>query len=180
MTTAYEWLLKDQGLKPRHIALVGDSAGGALALTTIASARARDLPLPAATMPISPWAGWDISGKTYETNAHRDAFVSKDTTEFLGPLFIGPEGDRYDPLANPLYTDYSGYPPIYLTVGNAETLLDDSIRIVEKAKQAGVEVKFDCYDDMQHVFQFLAGVAPEADDVIQRMAQWVRPRIGLA
>ncbi len=39
MVTAYRWLLEREGLKPQHIALTGDSAGGALALTTIAAAR---------------------------------------------------------------------------------------------------------------------------------------------
>lgn len=180
MTTAYQWLLETEGLKPQRIALVGDSAGGALALTTIANARGRGLPLPAATMPISPWAGWDTSGKTYDTNAHRDALVSRDTTNGLGSLFIGEKGDPKHPLANPLYTDYAGFPPIYITVGDAETLLDDSRRIAQRARQAGVEVRIDEHPDMQHVFQFMAGSAPEADAAIQDMARWVKPRLGLA
>ena len=41
-------------------------------------------------------------------------------------------------------------------------------------------MKIDEFPDMQHVFQFLAGAAPEADDAIARMAQWVRPKLGLA
>jgi monoterpene epsilon-lactone hydrolase len=180
MVTAYEWLLEEERLQPARIALTGDSAGGALALTTIAAAREKGLPLPVATMPISPWAGWDTSGSTYDTNATRDALVSRDTTNALGSLFIGPNGDPKHPLANPLYTNYAGFPPIYITVGDAETLLDDSLRIVDRARAAGVEVKIDLYPDMQHVFQFLAGTAPEADAAIQQMAEWVRPKLGLA
>ena len=53
MVKAYRWLL-DQGIAPGHIALTGDSAGGCLAVTTILAARERGLPLPAATMPLSP------------------------------------------------------------------------------------------------------------------------------
>ncbi len=180
MVTAYRWLLEREGLKPQHIALTGDSAGGALAVTTIAAARDRGLPLPAATMPMSPWAGVDTSGETYETNKDRDALVSRDTTTSLGGLFIGENGDPKDPLANPLYTDYSKFPPIFITVGDAETLLDDSRRMAERAKKAGVEVRIDVFPDMQHVFQFLAGAAPEADDAIKRMAEWVRPKLGLS
>ncbi|MFT4103432.1 MAG: alpha/beta hydrolase [Burkholderiaceae bacterium] len=179
MTTAYQWLLEKEGIKPAHIAFVGDSAGGALALTTIANARERGLPLPVATLPISPWAGWDTSGKTYDTNADRDALVTRDTTNGLGSLFIGEDGDPKHPLANPLYTYYTGFPPIYITVGDAETLLDDSRRIAERARQAGVEVRIDEYPDMQHVFQFMAGAAPEADAAIEDMARWIKPRLGL-
>ncbi len=180
MVTAYRWLLEKEALKPAHIAFTGDSAGGALALTTIAGALQSGLPVPAATMPMSPWAGWDTSGKTYDTNATKDALVSRDTTNALAPMFIGPKGDPKHPLANPLYTDYVGFPPIYIQVGDAETLLDDSRRIAERAKQVGVDVKIDEYPDMQHVFQFLAGTAPEADSAIQQMAQWVRPKLGLS
>lgn len=178
MVKAYRWLLEDQGLAPEHIAFAGDSAGGSLAITTMALAREQGLPLPAASMPMSPWAGLDTSGETYDSNADRDALVSRETTEGLGGLFVSEE-DRYHPLANPLYTDYSGMPPIYIQVGEAETLLDDSRRIAERAQAAGVEVKLDIFDDMQHVFEFLAGAAPEADDAIQRMAAWVKPKLGL-
>lgn len=180
MVTAYRWLLECEGLKPQHVALTGDSAGGALALTTIAAARESGLPLPVATMPMSPWSGMDLSGETYETNKHRDALVSRDTTQNLGSLFIGEKGDPKDPLANPLYTDYSNFPPMYLTVGDAETLLDDSRRIAERAKKAGVDVRLEVFPDMQHVFQFLAGTAPEADNAIKGMAEWVRPKLGLS
>ncbi len=180
MVTAYRWLLEREGFKPAHIALTGDSAGGALALTTIANARNQGLPLPVATMPMSPWAGLDTSGETYDTNKDKDALVSRDTTMALASLFIGENGNPSDPLANPLYTDYSGYPPIYIQVGGDETLLDDSRRIAESAKRAGAEVRIDIFPEMQHVFEFLAGTAPEADEAIGRMASWLRPRLGLA
>jgi len=89
MTAAYRWLIEKEGISPGHIAFTGDSAGGALAMTTIASAREQRLPLPAASMPMSPWAGMDTSGETYDTNKDRDALVSRETTEGLGSLFIG-------------------------------------------------------------------------------------------
>ena len=46
-------------------------------------------------------------------------------------------------------------------------------------KAAGVEVRCDVFPEMQHVFQFMAGKAPEADDAIQRLAAWVKPHLGL-
>jgi monoterpene epsilon-lactone hydrolase len=42
-----------------------------------------------------------------------------------------------------------------------------------------VDVTVDVYPDMQHVFHFLAGVAPEADDAIKKLARWVRPKLDL-
>jgi sugar phosphate isomerase/epimerase len=62
----------------------------------------------------------------------------------------------------------------------AETLLDDSRRLAEHARKAGVDVRLDVFPEMQHVFHFSAGHAPEADDAIRKLAEWVRPKLGLA
>jgi monoterpene epsilon-lactone hydrolase len=63
-----------------------------------------------------------------------------------------------------------------------ELLLDDSRRIAEHARQAGVGVRLDIFggEELQHTFQFSAGRAPEADEAIRRLAEWVRPKLGLA
>jgi len=58
-------------------------------------------------------------------------------------------------------------------------LLDDSRRLGERAREAGVDVTVDVYPGMQHVFHFLAGVAPDADDAIKKLAHLVRPKLGL-
>ena len=58
-------------------------------------------------------------------------------------------------------------------------MLDDSRRLADSARKAGVDVTVDVYPDMQHVFHFLAGVAPEADDAIKKLARWVRPKLDL-
>jgi acetyl esterase/lipase len=97
----------------------------------------------------------------------------------MAATFLGEQGDRKDPLANPLHADLRGLPPIYIQVGGYETLLDDSRALAEALRRADVEVKLDVFPEMQHVFHFLAGTAPEADDAIRRQAGWVRPRLRL-
>jgi len=177
-TDAYAWLL-DQGLKPEHIAFTGDSAGGALAITTLLCARDRGLPLPVASMPISPWTDMEITGGTVTTNEEKDHFVKRAVIEHMSATFLGENGDRKDPLATPLYADLSGLPPFYVQVGGDETLLDDSRNFVAKVEAAGGEIKFDVYPEMQHVFHFLAGTAPEADKAIADQAAWIKPKLGL-
>ena len=177
-TKSYRWLL-DQGIKPQHIALTGDSAGGALAVTTLLRARERGLPMPAATMPLSPWLDMDASAATFETNRDKDALVQRDIVLGMAGTFLGEGGNRKDPLANPLFADLRGLPPMYIQVGGDETLLDDSRNLAEAARCAGVDVKLEVEPGMQHVYHFLAGVAPEADAAIARLAAWVRPKLGL-
>ena len=59
-------------------------------------------------------------------------------------------------------------------------MLDDSHALAEAVRKADGEVKLDVFPEMQHIFHFLAGVAPEADDAIRRQAAWVRPKLGLS
>jgi monoterpene epsilon-lactone hydrolase len=148
---AYRWLL-DQGIAPGHIALTGDSAGGALAVTALLRARERNLPMPAATMPLSPWVDLEITGETLVSNREKDAIVQKEVVEVMAATFLGEGGNRRDPLANPLYADLKGLPPMYVQVGGDETLLDDSRRLAERARKAGVDVRLAVFPEMQHVF----------------------------
>jgi len=72
--------------------------------------------------------------------------------------------------------------PINTAARQAELrfMLDDSRALADRAKAAGVEVRLDVFPGMLHSFQMMAGRAPEADDAIARLAQWVRPKLGLA
>jgi acetyl esterase/lipase len=178
MATAYGWLL-DQGMAPQHIALTGDSAGGGLAITTLLRVREQGLPMPAATIPLSPWLDMDATGSSFDSNKDRDVLVAREIIQGMSATFLGEGGDRLDPLVNPLRADLSGLPPVYIQVGGYETLLADSQALAEAVRRADGEVKLDVYPEMQHVFQFLAGVAPEADEAIRAAAAWVRPKLTL-
>ncbi len=177
-TTAYRWLL-DQGIEPGHLAISGDSAGGGLTVATLLSIRGAGLPQPAAAMPLSPWVDMEGTGDSMTSRADRDLLVGADGLKGMADAFLQGQ-DARDPLAAPLHADLSGLCPLYVQVGDDETLLDDSVRLVERARQAGVECRLDVFPEMQHVFQMAAGNMPEADEAIARLAEWVRPRLGLS
>jgi len=178
MAKAYAWLLRSE-IQPNHIALTGDSAGGALAVTTMLRAREQGLKLPAASMPLSPWLDMEAGGSTFQTNAEKDVLVTAPIIQTMASTFLGPNGNPKDPLANPLHADLAGLPPLYIQVGADETLLDDSRALALAARKAGLDVTLEEEPEMQHVYQFLAGAAPEADAAIARLARWVRPKLGL-
>lgn len=176
--TVYRWLL-GRGVPAGHIVTSGDSAGGNLAISLALKLRDDGDPLPAALLPMSPWLDMEHKGETLETNAGTDALVQRPILEGMSGMFLGPDGSPLDPLANPLHSDPAGLPPIFMNAGGAETLLDDARRFAESARRAGVDVTLDVVPEMQHVFPFLAGRAPEADRAIADMAAWVRPKLGL-
>ena len=175
---AYRWLL-DQGIDATHIVLTGDSAGGGLSITAQLRARQAGLPLPAAAMPLSPWVDMEVNGATMQSNRGKDVLFSQPWVYQMAKNFLSGASPQ-DPYVNPLYADLTGLGPIYIQVGDSELLLDDSRRLAERARRAGVDVRIDVFPDMQHTFQMAAGRAPEADDAIQRMADWVRPKLGLS
>jgi epsilon-lactone hydrolase len=178
-TAAYRWLL-EQGIEASHAAFTGDSSGGGLTITAQLRAREQGLPLPAAAMPFSPWTDMEVVGESYRSNWSKEAFFYRELVQGLVSAYLGDGGNPRDPLANPLYADLGGLSPMYIQVGADETLLDDSRRLADRARAAGVEVRLDVFADQQHTFQMAAGRAPEADDAIRRLAEWVRPRLGLA
>jgi acetyl esterase/lipase len=176
-TAAYRWLL-DQGIDARRVAVAGDSSGGGLAISTMLRARELGLPTAAALMLMSPWVDMTVSADTYESNRETEAFFYQEVVAELAAMFLA-GGDPEDPLASPLYADLSGMPPMYIQVGGDETLLGESRQLDENARKAGVDVRLDVFPEQQHTFQMAAGRAPEADDAIRRLAEWVRPKLGL-
>jgi len=177
-TTAYQWLL-DQQIPANYIAIIGDSAGGGLSITSALLIRDKGLPMPAAIMPFSAWFDMEVSGKSMESNNEKDLLLNQEWVKSMAGMFLGENGSPKDPLANPLYADLTGLPPVYMQVGDDEVLLDDSLRLAEHARKAGVDVRLDIFPNMQHSFQMTAGRAPEADDSIARFTAWVKPKLGL-
>lgn len=86
--------------------------------------------------------------------------LQKEVVEMMATTFLGDGRNRRDPLANPLYADLKGLPPIYIQVGADETLLDDSRRLAERAGKAGVDVRLDVFPEMQHVFHLPQDMHP--------------------
>lgn len=179
MARAYQWLLENEGVSPDHVAFIGDSAGGALAVSTILRVKDRGLPLPAASIPLAPYLDMEATGSTFEENEPFDKLGSKESALAFADLVLAEGGDRRDPLLNPLHADLKGLPPLYIQVGGYDVILDDSRRLHALARSSGVAAELDVVPRMQHVFQFLAGTAAEADRAVERIAQWVRPLLGL-
>jgi monoterpene epsilon-lactone hydrolase len=175
--SAFEWLY-DRGIEPKHLIGAGDSAGAGLIIAAAMKLRDAGRPLPVAILSISGFYDLSASGPSYEANREKDLFFQKATVDMLASQVLGGTDARH-PFASPIFADLKGLPPIYLQVGEDETLLDDSRALADRAIAAGVDARLEVFPGMLHSFQMMAGRAPEADDAIARFAQWVRPKLGL-
>lgn len=176
-TAAYRWLLKS-GFKPEKIAVSGDSAGGGLAFATLLSIKNHKLPMPACAVPLSPWADLECTGETFVSKAADDPMVQRDFTRQLAGMYVPQGGSLRDPLVSPLHGDLKGLPPLLIQVGERETLLDDSVRMADLAKKAGVDVTLEVEPGQIHVYQIFASRLDEGVTAIDRIGRFILRHTG--
>jgi epsilon-lactone hydrolase len=173
---AYKWLINGH-TDPQHLAIAGDSAGGGLSVALLLSLRDRNIPLPAACVCLSPWTDLAFTGDTWKSKAKADLIIYDYKELAFAKMYLGGL-DPKTPLASPLYADLKGLPPLLVQVGTDEVLLADSTRLVERAKQAGVNAVIDEWEKMQHVWQFAASFIPEGRRAIERIGEFIDRNCG--
>ncbi len=174
--SVYQWLLAE-GQDPRQMVIAGDSAGGGLAVAALAALRDRGSPLPAACVCISPWVDLEGIGASIVTKADVDPIVQREGILFMAKTYLS-GADPRTPFAAPLYANLRGLPPMLIQVGTSEILLDDAKRLAAHAKEAGVEVVLEIWDEMFHVWHFFASLLPEGREAIDHIGQFVRRYTG--
>jgi cation diffusion facilitator CzcD-associated flavoprotein CzcO/acetyl esterase/lipase len=153
------------GIEPESIVVVGDSAGGGLAVALATRLRDGGEPLPGGLAILNGWLDLTCSGASMELNKARDAGLLRPWTVWGGERYRGAT-DPLDPELSPVEADLSGLPPIYIQVGTHDILLSDSDRLAERARAAGVDVSCRRFEGMWHDFQLAAGLLREADEAM--------------
>ena len=171
---AHKWLL-GQGYKPGKIVIAGDSAGGGLTIAALLAIRDAGLPMPACSVPISPWTDLEGTGESVRTRAARDVMVTQENLAHSAKQYYGTH-DPKDPLVSPVHANFRGLPPMLIHVGDAEILLDDATRVAKSAKSAGVDVELEVWDDMPHVWHVFAKILPEGQQAIDKIGKFVIAR----
>ena len=78
------------------------------------------------------------------------------------------------PTASPLYADLAGLPPLLVQVGTREALLDDARRLVERARQAGVDVTLHEFADVVHMWVVIGPDIPESLEAYREAGAFLR------
>lgn len=174
---AYRWLL-DQNLRPQDILIMGESAGGGLCLATLLAARDQGLPLPSGAVALSPWTDLKLTGDSYRTKLGV-CISPPGMSRVCSQYYVGAH-DPSEPWISPLYGDLHGLPPLFISVGEYETMLDDSTRFAAKAKAAGVETSLVVGKKMVHCYPLMAPMFPEATQALDEICGFIRERLAVA
>jgi len=169
---AYCWLL-DGGADPRRCAVIGDSAGGGLALAMLIKLRDDGTALPAAAVALSPWTDLALTGPSLKHNAAADPMMRADAVAKAAALYLR-GADPRTPYASPLYGDPAALPPTLIQVGSDEILRDDATRMAERMRAAGCRVEIEIWPRMPHVWHLFTPFVPEARQAIERIGSFIR------
>ncbi len=148
-TEFYKYLL-GKGFNSTNIVIVGDSAGGGLAIATTLYLRDNNLPLPKALITMSPWTNLAMDGKSHTENWYVDPLFG----EGAKPLNIKAytrRNDLREPYISPKYGDFHKFTDMLMFVGGNEIIKSDTIDVAEAAKENN-EVIVHNFLGMFHVF----------------------------
>ena len=164
------------------IAITGDSAGGNLALELLvylATNRASGSEALVAGVALSPVTDLALSGDSWSTRAVADPYFTQPQAAELVRSYLDGHSPE-DPFASPLYADLKGLAPIRVHAGSDEVLLDDSVRLVERAVAAGVDARLDLWEGMVHGYLGSIGSLAASTETLQLIGEFLIERFANA
>jgi acetyl esterase/lipase len=170
---AYQYVL-DLGIENNRIALVGESAGGGLEISTALKARALGIPLPAAIVALSPWTDLTLRGASYTENQASDPLLERRKL-VRAVMYYAYGQSLQNPYISPLYADFHGFPPTLIHVGTHELLLSDARQLGKVMRRDGVDVRLEEWAGMWHVWHVFD--LPESRAAMEDIARYVLARI---
>ncbi len=173
--SAYGFLI-ESGFQPHDIVFAGDSAGGGLCLATLLALKEKGLPLPAAAAVLSPWTDLMLTGTSHQTNKKR-CFSPEGCAVSASAYYAGGH-DKSDPLISPLYGNLYGLPPLHISVGSHETLRDDSLRLAEKSREAGVKTTLIVGEGMCHCYPVFGDLFRESKEALADICRFLSIHAG--
>ena len=171
---AYRWTVRQGGTDPESVSVLGDSAGGNLAVAVTVAARDENLPLPSCVAVISPFADLTFSGASLELRKLADPYVTRELLESMAAEYLD-GADPADPRCSSVFSDLHDLPPLLIQVGEDEILFDDAARIRDAAISAGVDTTFQPWAHGIHVWPvYISAGLPESALAIEHLAAFLK------
>lgn len=155
------------------VIVMGDSAGGGLAVSLAVSLRDLKQTLPAALVLMSPLVDLTCSSNSHQSKADKDATMSKAWLMDCARHYVTHRPLDH-PLCSPLFSPLHNMPRTLIQVGGDEILLDDAANLASKLDENHTDVTFTVYPDMWHVFQNQVDLIPESQQALAQIIQFLR------
>ena len=177
---AYEWVVKNAASikgDPKHIALVGESAGGNLATSVSMMARDKGLQLPVHEVLVYPIAGYDFTTPSYKES---------DSTKPLGSglmkwffqQYLNSPADGKSPMISLVNANLKGLPATTIIAAEYDPLKSEGVTLSDNLKKAGVTTSYKLYNGVTHEFFGMAALIPEAKDAQNYAAAELKKAFG--
>ncbi|WP_424968891.1 alpha/beta hydrolase [Dinoroseobacter sp. S375] len=153
--------------------LVGDSAGGHLALVLATQTQAR----PRALALISPNTDRTGRSTTRRPNTPSDLMNADAEDARLAEIAFG-DRPAQDPEVSPLLGPLDRLPPLYLAASRAEVLAGDAALLEQAARARGVAVTARWYPDLFHMWTLWPRAMAEARETLTEVAEHIRAQGG--
>lgn len=158
---------------PGRLAVVGESAGGNLAVVTTLRARDEGLAMPCALALMSPWADLTLRSESLHTHRGLDPTFAADGEDVSEAEAYGGGRDLTEPLISPVYAEsWAKFPPTLITTGTRDLLMSDCARLSTVMRRAGVEVSLHLWEGMWHVFEYYPEI-PESGQSLEEIAHFL-------
>lgn len=162
--------LLSEGYQPENIAFLGESAGGMLVTALLAYIKRNDLPMPGCACTISGSVDAEYASQSMIRNRESEIVVNANLKEMMQALYYQ-NIEPGDPVASPIASDLTGWPPMYLFACREEILLDESIRMYIKLQEAGVETDITIQEGMFHTYMMYD--LPESFEAFEKIAAFL-------
>jgi len=161
------------GLDPACIAVSGDSAGGNLAAVVALLARDAKLPLAFQCLiyPVTDFAGETQSARTF-AEGH---LLTRASMNWFRGLYLQRPGDSEDWRASPLRAaSFAGVAPAMVLTAGCDPLRDEGKAYADRLREAGVAVRYRCYDGQIHAFVGMNKMIDEANRALAECGEAVK------
>ena len=160
-----------RGTEPGSCVLFGESCGGSLAVGLLTRLRDEGLPMPAAFVSLTGWYDLSVAG---DPAPGHDPFLTAEWVRNRARDYVGDALALDDPRISPAYADLAGLPPMYLQVGEYDTVRNGNLLLARNAEAAGVAVQVEHWPGMVQGWHGLANAGvPEAKAAWQAIGNYV-------
>ncbi len=167
------------GIDPARLAVAGDSAGATLA--AVVALTLRDMQGPALSMQVLVYPSTDLATATASHDEFAEGYgLTRDNTLWFRNAYLAGEADALDWRASPLRAQsFAGLPSAYIIAAGFDPLRDEAHLYAQRLQEAGVAVTYELFEGMIHGFLSMSGVIAAARHAMYRIAQALRPGLGL-